>query len=241
MFQKALLDYLECIKIKVNIKKIEFAKVWIFVYMLVLLPCMMAGNGKGIALASYYIMVIPMMFGIYSSSVAPIQLPKQMYLCPMELSERYRYIRDIYWIKIITPILAGMVFHAAGAWSGTTDWTEAVLQIYGLTAMLICTSLLEYWRLNTGDEQKDKKHPYTKKMRRLQGVSITGMLIALFYKMILVYNARWHWEEKSLFQIYSLVSLVAMFIFSVWSCTYIKPMLKQLTIYERSFDKEELC
>lgn len=230
MFQKALLDYLESLKI--NIKgKIEFAKVWIFVYMLVILPCTLAGNGKGIALDSYYIMVIPVMFGIYSLSVAPIQLPKQMYLCPMEQSERHGYVRNMYWIKLVTPILLGVIFHVTSACCGITGWIEAGLQIYALAAMLICISILESQFLKPDREEKEDLHK--KKVRRLQGVSITGMLIALFYKMILVYNVRWHWEEKSLFQIYSLVSLVAMFVFSVWSCTYIKPMLKQLMIYDK--------
>ena len=250
MFHKAMADYLESLKIKVN-KKVEFGRVWIFFYMLVLLPCMMAGNEKGIALASYYIMVIPMIFGIYSTSAAPIQLPKQMYICPMEQSERHRYVTIMYWIRLLTPLFVGVVFHVAGAWSGITSWTEAMLQMYALVTILFCISVMTFPSVQIDDEQKDRYHYHTKKLRRLQTVSIGGMLVALFYKVVLVYNVKWQWEEVPLFQIYSLVSLIAMFIFFVLSLTYLKPMLMQLTTYDKSYsvflmmqknkEKEELC
>ena len=160
MFQKALFDYLENLKIKLNWKKLEFAKVWIFVYMLVILPCMMAGTGKGIALDSYYLMVIPMAFGIYSISAVPIQLPKQMYLCPLEQSERHRYMRDIYWIRLVTPILLEVIFHVTSACCGITGWIEAGLQIYALSAMLICISILESQFLKPDREEKEDLHRY---------------------------------------------------------------------------------
>lgn len=234
MFRKAISDYLESLKIKVN-KKLEFSKVWIFFYMLVLLPCMMAGNGKGIALSNYYVMVIPMLFGIYSTSVAPIELPKQMYLCPMEQSERHRYVTNMYWIRLLVPLFVGMVFHVTGAWSGITNWTEAVLQMYALAAMMLCISVMTFPSAKIDGEQKDVYRHYTKKMRGVQTVSIGGMLLALLYKVVLVYNVKWQWEDVPLFQIYSLVSLVAIFVFSVLSLTYLKPMLAQLIIYDKSY------
>lgn len=74
MLRKVGLDYLDSIKIKPDKEQFTFSKVWVYFYMLILLPCMMLSNGSGIRFDSYYLMVIPMLFGLYSMSVVPILL-----------------------------------------------------------------------------------------------------------------------------------------------------------------------
>lgn len=234
MFRKALSDYLDRIKIKVSKENFVFGKVWWFIYMLVLLPCMMMGNGKGIALGSYYIMVVPMLFGIYSMSVAPIELPKQMYLCPMAQSERNSYVRMLYRIRVIVPILVGIVIHGLGVGFGICSRIESGCQIYGLIAMIICMSITTFQGGIYDGDQKDVYHLYTKRMRGLQAVSLIGMVVALFYKVMLVYNTKWHWEG-TLFQVFNIAAVVLMTIMAVLSLTYVKPLMEQLTIYDKSY------
>lgn len=237
MLRKVWSDYLERIRPKMNKEHFVFAKVWVYVYMLVLLPCMIAGNGKGIGLGQYYFMVIPMLFGMYSMNVVPIQLPKQMFLCPMAEWERKSYARQLYWLRFLVTVVLGLVFHGAGMVFGIMNWKEALIQQLGLTSMMLCISISTFpgsrW---DGGEEKDRYYMYTSRMKGLGVASVLGLLISLFYKVILVYNVKWQWQTSVLFRIYSIASVAGMVITSIWVLFYLKPFFELITDYEYSYD-----
>lgn len=212
MLRKVSLDYIDSIKIKINKEHFNFSKVWVYLYMLILLPGMMMSNGKGVSLPSYYLMVLPVLYGLYSMSVVPIQLPKQMYLCPMAKSERRSYAATLYVLRLIVPCVIGLIFHCVGASVGVISWTETIVQEFALISMMICSSISTFPGGKMGDKEEDKYYLYTKRMKGLNTTGILGMLVALFCKVLLVYNAKWHWEYKGWFQIYILVSIAAMII-----------------------------
>lgn len=236
MLRKVGLDYLDSIKIKPDKEQFTFSKVWVYFYMLILLPCMMLSNGSGIRFDSYYLMVIPMLFGLYSMSVVPIQLPKQMYLCPMEKEERRTYAGMLYALRLIVPILIGILFHGIGAALGVTSVEEAALQEFALISMMLCISISTYPGARMGDKQEELYHLYTKRMRGLNNSGIFGLLVAMVLKVLLIYNGKWHWEYKGWFQIYVVCSVIAMVVFDMVVLSYLKPMLDQLIIYDLSYE-----
>ncbi len=58
---------------------------------------------------AYLCIVIPIMFCMFSSTLHPMRLPKVMFLCPMQESERREYIVQSCWLRMSIHILIGVL------------------------------------------------------------------------------------------------------------------------------------
>ena len=127
MDKKVLRDYINALRIS-NIRKMlgkngqTGALVW-SIYM-VTVPFVTMSNEKT-SLGGYLMAVLFLMFAIVSGAAAAIGLPKQMFLVPMTMQERYSYLKGMLRIKLLVPNIFNAVaiviwtkLQHAPAWEG---------------------------------------------------------------------------------------------------------------------------
>ncbi|MBO5337104.1 MAG: hypothetical protein J6A94_08275 [Lachnospiraceae bacterium] len=95
-----------------NLKRLwNFSAIWIFFYMLFLLPVNILEVQDGKHLALYYLKMLPLMFMILNNALVLLTMPKRMFLCPMNKQQRKKYVLNLFWIKVLVPVLVGIVFN----------------------------------------------------------------------------------------------------------------------------------
>lgn len=131
MLKKVWLDYLEGFRwIKIR-AFYNFSRAWIFIYMLTMLPFIVQNNHEEIVLGEYYLVVIPVLLGFHTMAVIPLRLPKQMYLCPMGMKERQQYLKQMFWVRLMMPLLLGFVLSSIGMLALRFNWLYIGKQLFG--------------------------------------------------------------------------------------------------------------
>ncbi len=188
MDKKVLRDYINALRIS-NIRKMlgkngqTGALVWA-IYM-VTVPFVTMSNEKT-NLGGYLMAVLFLMFAIVSGAVAAIGLPKQMFLVPMTMQERYSYLKGMLRLKLLVPNLFNAVaiviwtkLQHAPAWAGIAFFIAGAAFVIG--------DAFASWRgnfwLREGNE-KLYERVYDKAQRTLLTQCILEMVIGVSAYMV---------------------------------------------------------
>jgi len=189
MAKKVWLDYLEGFRWSKIRAFYNFNRAWIFIYMLTMLPFIVQNNHEEIILVEYYLTVIPLLLGMHTMAIIPLRLPKQMYLCPMGMDERQQYLKQMFWLRLIMPILFGMVLSTIGVLVGRFGWIYAGKQMFGLLSIMISGSITYFpGSVMDRDNDKEKEHFTDKRLKGLKTIGLIGQVTSLIYVVLLIFQ-----------------------------------------------------
>ena len=187
MDKKVLRDYINALRIS-NIRKMlgkngqTGALVW-SIYM-VTVPFVTMSNEKT-SLGGYLMAVLFLMFAIVSGAAAAIGLPKQMFLVPMTMQERYSYLKGMLRIKLLVPNIFNAVaiviwtkLQHAPAWEGIAFFIAGCAFVIG--------DAFASWRGNFWRRENEKLYErvYDKAQRTLLTQCILEMVIGVSAYMV---------------------------------------------------------
>lgn len=234
MLRKVLKDYREGFRWSRFKETYHYTMLWWYMYMFCFFPIILDLNEKVEKLGGYYLVIIPLLFGMYSVAAIPIRLPKQMFLCPLTMEERKKYVSLLFWVRYIGTVLPGIIAYGIAVLLGWIPVEFLPVQILGLLAAVFCASITS-WPGSTWERDEKKKNKFkTPELKGLYPISVIGLLMAIFLQCF---------EPFELFEtvtkgtwiflgIYSTIVLVLVALLS----RYIKPVLKMTTVYEYSYD-----
>lgn len=187
MDKKVLRDYINALRLS-NIRKMlgkngqTGALVW-FIYM-VTVPFVTMSNEET-SLGGYLMAVLFLMFAIVSGAAAAIGLPKQMFLVPMTMQERYSYLKGMLRLKLLVPNIFNAVaiviwtkLQHAPAWAGIAFFIAGCAFVIG--------DAFASWRGNFWRRENEKLYErvYDKAQRTLLTQCILEMVIGVSAYMV---------------------------------------------------------
>ena len=233
MLKKVWLDYLEGFRWSKIRAYYNFSRAWIFIYMLTMLPFIVQNNHDVIILQEYYLMVIPLLLGIHTMAIVPLRLPKQMYLCPMSMGERQRYLRQMFWLRLVVPVFFGIVLSTLGVILGKFDWVYVGKQMFGLLSIMISGSITYFpGSVMDRDNDKEKEHFTDKRLRGLRTVGLTGQVTSLIYVVLLIFQV----TPLQWVRILSDVLVLPILISDIWTARYLPTVLELNVDYENAYE-----
>lgn len=233
MLGKVWLDYLECFRWSKIRVFYNFSRAWIFIYMLTMLPFIVQNNHEEIILVEYYLTVIPLLLGVHTMAIVPLRLPKQMYLCPMGMEERQRYLKQMFWVRLVMPILWGMVLSTIGVLAGRFDWLYVGKELFGLLSFMITGSITYFpGSVMDRDNDKEKEHFTDKRLKGLKTIGMIGQVTSLIYVVLLIFfMTTLHWV-RILNDILALPVIIA----DIWTLCYLPTVLELNVDYENAYE-----
>lgn len=103
MLKKILREYCNAFRLS-NFKILtENDTWWIYCYTLTLMPLSAHAFNSSKNIICYYSIAIPLLFGLLTSDLYPLGLPKMMFLCPLDRKERISYVKLCYRVKVFFP------------------------------------------------------------------------------------------------------------------------------------------
>ena len=237
MLKKVIYDYLGYLNWK-NIKKVHsnFSAWWIYIYMLTCFPILLDLNEHG-GLATYYVVIIPILFGIMTLTVVPMQLPKQMFLCPMEDKERKKYVHELFAVRLLVPFILGLAGSGIAISLKKSHPVIIGLNILALVSMLLCGSITSWegsvWSREENGAVKRVKDEKLKGLYTINILGIAGSLIVLLANILMV--------DDTLtigFGIFLGVSSMILIILDILVVRYYPVIVENTTDYEKTMRLE---
>ncbi|MBR3769157.1 MAG: hypothetical protein IKL06_01335 [Lachnospiraceae bacterium] len=233
MLRKVWLDYLEGFRWSKIRAFYNFNRAWIFIYMLTMLPFIVQNNHEESVLVEYYLTVIPLLLGMHTMAIIPLRLPKQMYLCPMGMRERQQYLKQMFWLRLMMPVLFGMVLFTIGVMAERFDWLYVGKQVFGLLSIMISGSITYFpGSVMDRDNDKEKEHFTDKRLKGLKTIGMIGQVTSLIYVVLLIFfmtTLRW---VRILNDILALPILIA----DIWTLRYLPTILELNVDYENAYE-----
>lgn len=233
MLRKVLKDYRDGFRWSRFKETYHFSMLWIYIYLCTLFPIMLDLNEKTEYMVCYYLMAIPLLFGIYSLSAIPIRLPKQMFLCPLSEAEREKYVKMIFVVRLVIPVLVGGIFYIASAVSGLVPVELLALEFFGMASMMLCGSLTT-WPGSTWERSDTaKKRLQIPEFKGLHGISCTGLMAGMCTQMLITVG--WDGKPDMLFEVLLVILGVLTLVCDILVLRYFKPVIKNCIDYETSY------
>ncbi len=110
MMQWVIRDYFTAFRIRKIKEAGRLLSLWYLFYFMFFLPLMVADSirtAEGILF--YNLVSFPVIFSIFAATVCPLRLPKMMFLSPLSNKMREEYIVKSCMVRIVIPILLGIV------------------------------------------------------------------------------------------------------------------------------------
>jgi len=234
MLRKVWLDYLEGFRWSKIRAFYNFNRAWIFIYMLTMLPFIVQNNHEEIILVEYYLTVIPLLLGMHTMAIIPLRLPKQMYLCPMGMEERQQYLKQMFWVRLVVPVLFGMVLSAIGMAVGRFDLIYAGKQMFGLLSIMISGSITYFpGSVMDRDNDKEKEHFTDKRLKGLKTIGLIGQVTSLIYVVLLIFQVT---PLDTWLRILSDILAFFIVIADVWTLRYLPTVLELNVDYENAYE-----
>ena len=108
MLKRVLYDYIKSFRWK-NIARVTttnpFVSLQVIIYALLVAPWLNEITKSEQGIAYYYFWAVPLLVGMVGMENLSLRLPQIMFLCPMNRQERKQYIRLVYWIRIMLPVM----------------------------------------------------------------------------------------------------------------------------------------
>ena len=234
MLRKVWLDYLEGFRWSKIRAFYNFNRAWVFIYMLTMLPFIVQNNHEEIILVEYYLTVIPLLLGFHTMAIVPLRLPKQMYLCPMGMEERQQYLKQMFWVRLVMPILLGMVLSTIGVLVGRFEWLYVGKLIFGLLSFMLAGSITYFpGSVMDRDNDKEKEHFTDKRLKGLKTIGMIGQVTTLIYVVLLIFQVgdTDMWIKKL-----SDILMLPIIISAIWVFRYLPTVLELNVDYENAYE-----
>jgi len=234
MLRKVWLDYLEGFCWSKIRAFYNFNRAWIFIYMLTMLPFIVQNNHEEIVLVEYYLTVIPLLLGMHTMAIIPLRLPKQMYLCPMGMEERQQYLKQMFWVRLVVPVLFGMILSVIGMVVGRFDLIYAGKQMFGLLSVMISGSITYFpGSVMDRDNDKEKEHFTDKRLKGLKTIGMTGQITSLIYVVLLIFQVG---MVDMWIRYLSNILVLSIIIADIWTMRYLPTVLELNVDYENAYE-----
>lgn len=233
MLRKVLKDYRDGFSWSRFKETYHFSMLWMYIYLLTIFPIILDLNEKTEYMVRYYLVAVPLLFGIYGLSAIPLRLPKQMFLCPLSEVEREKYVKMMFTVRLMVPVLVGGIFFIATAVVGLVPAELLVLEFFGMASMMLCGSLTT-WPGSTWERtDADKKRLKVPEYKGLYGISCTGMIAGICISMVITVG--WDGKPDMLFEILIGILAVAALVCDILVLRYFEPVMKNCIDYETSY------
>ena len=202
-------------------------------------PIILDLNDNAEKMGGYYLVMIPLLFAMYSVAAVPIRLPKQMFLCPLTREERKKYVSMLFWVRLIGTMIPGIFAYSVATGLGWIKKEFLPIQVFGLFTTLFCVSITS-WPGSTW-ERDDKKKTRLKnpELKGLYPISVTGVIMAAILQVLDPFGL----FEDAVIEIFNTRSVIFLGIYCgilllivVSLIRYIKPVLDMTIQYEYSYD-----
>lgn len=234
MLRKVWLDYLEGFRWSKIRAFYNFNRAWVFIYMLTMLPFIVQNNHEEIILVEYYLTVIPILLGFHTMAIIPLRLPKQMYLCPMGMEERQQYLKQMFWVRLVMPILLGMVLSTIGVLAGRFEWLYVGKLLFGLLSFMIAGSITYFpGSVMDRDNDKEKEHFTDKRLKGLKTIGMIGQVTGLIYAVLLIFQVG---DTDMWIRYLSDILVLPIIISDLWTLRYLSTVLELNVDYENAYE-----
>ena len=234
MLRKVWLDYLDGFRWSKIRAFYNFNRAWVFIYMLTMLPFIVQNNHEEIILVEYYLTVIPILLGFHTMAIVPLRLPKQMYLCPMGMEERQQYLKQMFWVRLVMPILLGMVLSTIGVLAGRFEWLYVGKQLFGLLSFMIAGSITYFpGSVMDRDNDKEKEHFTDKRLKGLKTIGMIGQVTGLIYAVLLIFQVG---DTDMWIRYLSDILVLPIIISDLWTLRYLSTVLELNVDYENAYE-----
>ena len=234
MLRKVWLDYLEGFRWSKIRAFYNFNRAWVFIYMLTMLPFIVQNNHEEIILVEYYLTVIPILLGFHTMAIIPLRLPKQMYLCPMGMEERQQYLKQMFWVRLVMPILLGMVLSTIGVLAGRFEWLYVGKLLFGLLSFMIAGSITYFpGSVMDRDNDKEKEHFTDKRLKGLKTIGMIGQVTGLIYVVLLIFQVG---DTDMWIRYLSDILMLPIIISDLWTLRYLSTVLELNVDYENAYE-----
>ena len=234
MLRKVWLDYLEGFRWSKIRAFYNFSRAWIFIYMLTMLPFIVQNNHEEIILVEYYLTVIPILLGFHTMEILPLRLPKQMYLCPMGMEERQRYLKQMFWVRLVMPIFLGMVLSTIGVLAGRFEWLYVGKLLFGLLSFMIAGSITYFpGSVMDRDNDKEKEHFTDKRLKGLKTIGMIGQVTGLIYAVLLIFQVG---DTDMWIRYLNDILVFPIIISDLWTLRYLSTVLELNVDYENAYE-----
>ena len=234
MIKMVLRDYREGFRWSRLQKTYQFNMIWLYVYFLTIFPILMRLNEKSGRMVRYYTFAMPLLFGLYTMSAIPIRLPKQMFLCPLSEGERESYVKTLFMVRLIIPIVLGVTVYGLAVIFGAAEPALLWVQFFGMASVMLNSSITNWPGSTWERDEKKKSRLKNPKLKGLYGISLTGLLAAMFFAMIPMIG--WDGEIDLFFGIIMILLGITAIICDALVLRYFKPMIEMTIDYETSYD-----
>lgn len=234
MLRKVWLDYLDGFRWSKIRAFYNFNRAWVFIYMLTMLPFIVQNNHEEIILVEYYLTVIPILLGFHTMAIIPLRLPKQMYLCPMGMEERQQYLKQMFWVRLVMPILLGMVLSTIGVLAGRFEWLYVGKLLFGLLSFMIAGSITYFpGSVMDRDNDKEKEHFTDKRLKGLKTIGMIGQVTGLIYVVLLIFQVG---DTDMWIRYLSDILMLPIIISDLWTLRYLSTVLELNVDYENAYE-----
>ena len=234
MLRKVWLDYLDGFRWSKIRAFYNFNRAWVFIYMLTMLPFIVQNNHEEIILVEYYLTVIPILLGFHTMAIIPLRLPKQMYLCPMGMEERQQYLKQMFWVRLVMPILLGMVLSTIGVLAGRFEWLYVGKLLFGLLSFMIAGSITYFpGSVMDRDNDKEKEHFTDKRLKGLKTIGMIGQVTGLIYVVLLIFQVG---DTDMWIRYLSDILVLPIIISDLWTLRYLSTVLELNVDYENAYE-----
>lgn len=245
MFGKAWHDYWDSFRFS-KIKKIycNFSTVWTFVY-LGIMPLLTKANEKMMDFGGFYIWLIALYFSTLSASVVRIRLPKQMFLCPMNETERKGYLKSMLFLKLTVPAaIAGMIT-IVNVIRGKMPVVCLMIALFSSVCMTICLSVTTWpgsiWYNNSQmTESRQLKRVTDPRFKGLTAWSLTGFGIGLILQMTVMMLLERSDMESGVFWTGVVISCVILLLIAIRVFCYTPVIIELAVDYEKTFEADKI-
>ena len=234
MLRKVWLDYLEGFRWSKIRAFYNFNRAWVFIYMLTMLPFIVQNNHEEIILVEYYLTVIPILLGFHTMAIVPLRLPKQMYLCPMGMEERQQYLKQMFGVRLVMPILLGMVLSTIGVLVGRFEWLYVGKLLFGLLSFMIAGSITYFpGSVMDRDNDKEKEHFTDKRLKGLKTIGMIGQVTGLIYVVLLIFQVG---DTDMWIRYLSDILMLPIVISDIWVLRYLPTVMELNVDYENAYE-----
>ena len=131
MMKQAVRSYLTSLHPR-NIKKVKNTNAGLLTYWVITYPIMMLTMyNHGIKMSLYMISkMLPFLIMSWSNISSRYLMTKQMFLCPMKMEERKKYVNDVLYLKIGFPVFVGLCLELIWSFVIGFNWLRIATMIF---------------------------------------------------------------------------------------------------------------
>ena len=232
MLKRVLFDYIRSFTWK-NIvqtccKYNNGYSLWTIIYLTILLPLSNAMiHESGQAAASYYLWAIPFLIGMIGMELLPLQIPKLMFLCPLNDEERRQYMKCVYWVRILVPIMIQVLIGVVLFLSGILKSGIVVISAFStLSALFVVSRVIKPGY--PSDKHADKDMYYACYIICFMVCVIVQMCTAMFIEEIV--------NGSSVYKYVLLAEIITYIIMDMLCLRSLPQFIEKNSVYEERFD-----